>query len=122
MSSPKKEVLTLEQTIGISSKVASIGIAIGQTFAKCHLFSDNIHHQRLFILWLLPACSLVMKMMMVTMTEMRNLMMTMMMSVIMAVKKVLKMMTLILIRRETAVLKTSLKTGAERAKEACTPR
>ena len=63
--------------------------------------------------------SLLMKMMMVTMTEMRNLMMTMMMSVIMAVKKVLKM---ILIRRETAVLKTSLKTGAERAKEACTPR
>ena len=63
-----------------------------------------------------------MKMMKVTMTEMRNLMMTMMMSVIMAVKKVLKMMTLILIRRETAVLKTSLKTGAERAKEACTPR
>ena len=37
-------------------------------------------------------------------------------------KKVLKMITLILIRRETAVLKTSLKTGAERAKEACTPR
>ena len=57
-------------------------------------------------------------MMMAITTEMRNLMLTIMMSVIMAVKK----MTLILIRRETAVLKTSLKTGAERAKEACTPR
>ena len=40
----------------------------------------------------------------------------------MAVKKVLKLVTLILKRRETAVLKTSLKTGAERAKEAYTPR
>ena len=29
---------------------------------------------------------------------------------------------MIMMRRETAVLKTSLKTGAERAKEACTPR
>ena len=29
---------------------------------------------------------------------------------------------MIILRRETAVLKSSLKTGAERAKEACTPR